>query len=100
MSYLQSLDEDRRAWLLRLLARSGGHANEGVLLTSIHAAGHRRVTRELVRADLEWLNDRGLVSLEWLDETVLVARLTRRGGDVAAGHATVSGVRKPDPFDD
>jgi hypothetical protein len=100
MSYLQSLEEDRRAWLLRLLDRSGGHANEGVLLTSLHAAGHRRVTRELVRADLHWLNDRGLVNLEWLDETVLVARLTRRGGDVAEGYTAVEGVRKPDPFED
>lgn len=99
MSYLQSLTEDRRLWLLKLLKRSGNMANESVLLTAIQSAGHRRVTRDQIREDMTWLGDRGLVTLSWPDEALAVATLTRRGGDVADGNVDVEGVKQPDPFE-
>lgn len=96
MSFREFITEDRRLFILRLLADIGGSANESVILDGCRAAGHRRgVTREVVRADLEWMQDRHLLTFEWYEETVLVAVLTERGFDVANGDIAVAGVKRP-----
>jgi len=49
-----------------------------------------------LRADLAWLAEQGLVTIEEV-ATVMIATVTRRGGDVAFGRAVVPGVRRPEP---
>lgn len=98
MSYLQHLSEERRLLILQLLKRSNGSANERVLLIGIQERGERRITSDQVRKDLDWLRDAGLITQEWPDPTLLVAVLTRRGGDVEAGNIRVQGVKEPDPY--
>ena len=90
------LTEDRRLVILRLLKEAGGSANESNLEIGLNALGHRRgVTREIVRADLRWLQDADLVTLEHFASKVVVASLTRRGLFVANGDNEVKGVKTP-----
>lgn len=99
MSFKDFVTEDRRLFILRLLMDIGGSGNESVIYTGCRAAGHRRgVTRDVVRADLEWLRTRHLVIFEWYEDTVLVAILTSRGADVASGDVEVEGVKRPTSF--
>lgn len=94
--YLEHLAEDRRLALLRLLEEAGGSANESVLHIGIHQLGHRRgVTRDVVCADIEWLAERHLVTVEYYQDRVVVATLTPRGLHAAHGDVTVEGVKQP-----
>jgi len=90
------VDEDRRLAILRTLAEDAGYSlNESVLQSCLDALGHN-VSRDRVRTDLRWLEEQGLVRLDEV-VSVLVATLTGRGTDVAAGRATVPGVKRPRP---
>lgn len=95
-NYKEHSIEDRRLVVLRLLKEGDGYCNESILYHGVVGAGHVRATREIVREDLEWLRDRNLVTHEFFQETVLVAHLTARGRNVAAGKETVEGVKKPE----
>lgn len=96
MSYAELLAEDRRLAMLRLLVESDGSANESVLQSGLELLGHHAgLTREAVRKDLEFLNDRGLVRLEWFGDKVAVAHIKRRGVEVAEGRERVAGVKRP-----
>lgn len=95
MKYSEHLAENRRLALLKLLVESGGSANEGLIYRGIQALGFAKATPELVRADLDWLRERGLVTHEWFDDRVLVATITSRGVNVAEGKETVDGVAAP-----
>ena len=57
-------------------------------------------TMSVVAVDgmLDWLAERGLVSVTDAGSGVRVARLTRHGLDVATGRASVSGVDRPRPI--
>ncbi len=94
MKYRDVLQADRRLALLRLLAEAPGHtANSRILRDALDGCGHY-VAHDVVLADLTWLSEQGLVELEPLDD-VVVARITVRGGEVAAGRTTVPGVARP-----
>lgn len=100
MGFAAHLQEDRRLAILRLLQEAEGWANESVLEFGLKELGHRRgLTRDTVRDELEWLAERRLVALELVKEVVLVAKLTRRGFNVAEGAETVEGVKKPSFLD-
>jgi hypothetical protein len=96
-SYFEHLKHDRRLVILRLLKRSAGHGNDSVLTEGVRLIGHVGATREDVRRDLEFLKERGLVAVDWIDGKVMVARLTERGLDVEAGRVEIDGVKKPSP---
>lgn len=97
MSFHKLLAEDRRLAILRILNGDSGYAtNESVMQTALYQLGHG-VSREVVRSDFAWLAEQGLVEVEQVSDSVHVARLTSRGVDVAAGHATVPGVKRPRP---
>lgn len=93
--YNEHLTQDRRLVLLRLIKEAQGSANESILHGYLKNLGHRRVAKRVVRDDLDWLRERGLVTHDWFDDTVLVVSITQRGLDVAEGSDTVEGVRKP-----
>lgn len=91
-----TLAEDRRGIILRVLADQGDYAlNEGVLQDALDRYGHR-VGRDMVRDDMMWLADHGLVTIEEVAK-LKIASLTQRGSDVATGRARCEGVKRPEP---
>jgi hypothetical protein len=66
----------------------------------MHAAlgmyGHK-CSRDIVRTELTWLKEQGLITIEIVGESTYVATITERGVDVASGAATIPGVKRPGP---
>ena len=93
MSLRDLLEEDRRLVILRSLVDVGGEANESILNDCLDAYGHR-VSRDQVRAQLAWLQEQGVVTIERVG-SYMVASLTGRGQDVAEGRCVVPGIKKP-----
>lgn len=90
------LTQDQRLVILRSLDEMGYSANESILDDCLDMYAHK-VSRDLVRNHMMWLEEQGLVTLERLDGDYLVATITQRGLDVARGEAIVSGVKRPNP---
>lgn len=93
MAMKEILTEDRRLVLLRSLLDCGDSANESVLQTCLQAYGHK-VSRDVVRTQLAWLREQGLVRLSDV-VGCYVAEITGSGEDVANGLSGVPGVKKP-----
>ena len=95
-SFQRLVDEDRRLMILRLLAEDLGYQlNVYVLCPALKAVGHA-VSHDKVAVDLAWLAEQGLVTVGEASG-VTVGKLTARGADVAAGLASVPGVKRPEP---
>lgn len=88
--------EDQRLVILRSLADAGYDANESILDDCLALYGHK-VSRDLVRNHLNWLEEQGLVQIERLASGFMVASITQRGLDVANGEAVMHGVKRPRP---
>ncbi|WP_241364227.1 VpaChn25_0724 family phage protein, partial [Pseudomonas aeruginosa] len=70
-------------------------ANSSVLHAVLSQWGHDP-SRDQVKGELRWLEEQQLVKIEDVSNgAVLVAKLTERGADVAAGRARVDGVKRP-----
>lgn len=96
MAIQQVLQEDRRLVVLRILNEMPGYeANDSVLDNSLDAYGHK-VSRDLVRTEMHWLQEQGLITLRDVAGTQ-VAKITQRGIDVAEGQARHPGVKRPRP---
>ena len=93
MAMKEILTEDRRLVLLRSLLDCGDSANESVLQTCLQAYGHK-VSRDVVRTQLAWRREQGLVRLSDVGGCY-VAEITGSGEDVANGLSGVPGVKKP-----
>ena len=94
-SYPEHLREDRRLSLLQALAGATDYtAHAHLLRQSLATVGHQ-VAFDLLRADLAWLDEQGLIVLA--DGEIPVATLTLRGEDVARGVARVPGVARKLP---
>lgn len=87
-----------RLCILRLLADAPGYfANDSILHQSVEAHG-LVCTRDQMRGHLTWLEEQRLITIQRPGaSTVIVATLSERGGDVAAGKSHVPGVQKPSP---
>lgn len=96
MKFRETWIASRRLALLRLLREAGGAANESVLRQGLSALGFNRETREDIRADLNLFREAGLVTQDWFENRLVVATLTDRGLDVAAGRIEVEGIERPD----
>ncbi|MAG68572.1 ArsR family transcriptional regulator [Pseudomonas sp.] len=94
--YANFLSEDRRLVILRILAEMPTYrANSSVLHAVLQEWGHEP-SRDQVKSELRWLEEQQLVELDDVtDGAVLLAKLTERGSDVAAGRARVDGVKRP-----
>ena len=88
--------QDQRLVILRSLADAGYDANESILDDCLTLYGHK-ISRDLVRNHLNWLEEQGLVKIERLSGGFMVAKVTQRGLDVANGEAVVDGVKRPRP---
>ena len=96
-AFNETLDQSRRLYLLQLLAEAGGSANESILRQACRAGFHAHgMTRQRIRDDLAWLEDRGCVRRTWLEgDVLLIASLTDRGEDASRGDVRVPGVQRP-----
>ena len=88
--------QDQRLVILRSLADAGYDANESILDDCLTLYGHK-ISCDLVRNHLNWLEEQGLVKIERLSGGFMVAKITQRGLDVANGEAVVDGVKRPRP---
>jgi Fe2+ or Zn2+ uptake regulation protein len=96
MSYRDAVDADRRLVVLKLLEAAGGYrANAHLLQSALEGFGHS-VSLDRVCADLDWLAEQGLLTVEHTG-SVAIATLSQRGLDVAAGRSRVTGVKRPRP---
>lgn len=95
-NYAQTLTAERRLVLLRILHELPQYtANSSTLTTLLEHWAHRP-SRVEVKADLRWLEDRGLVKLEEIaGGDVLIVKLEARGEEVATGRITIEGVKRP-----
>ncbi|PKN07506.1 MAG: hypothetical protein CVU73_12155 [Deltaproteobacteria bacterium HGW-Deltaproteobacteria-8] len=101
MSFAQLLSEDRRLVVLRLLSAAPEYTlNAFVLRHGLEAVGHAMSTDQLA-TELAWLAEQGLLDLSAVADVtvggIIVARLTSRGADVAAGRVVTPGVKRPEP---
>jgi hypothetical protein len=89
--------EHLRLSTLRVLAEAPGYAANDSLITDVlrDDLGFG-VTRDQVRTELDWLAEQGL-AIVTSTAGIRIATATGRGTDVALGHATVSGVKRPSP---
>ena len=90
---------DQRLALLQALVACNNDANQNILQTCLAQYGHR-ISMDLVRNHLLWLEEQGLVKISRLDQNntaFFVATITQRGLDVANGLSVVDGVKKPNP---
>lgn len=92
--YSDYLRHDMRLVILRLLVEMPGYrANSSVLNTALDNFGHT-ASRDHVKTELHWLAEQGAITLAEVGP-VLVATLTERGQDIAAGRARVPGIKRP-----
>ncbi|MCL7726146.1 hypothetical protein [Actinobacillus pleuropneumoniae] len=96
MSLKELITQDQRLVILRSLVDAGFNANESILDDCLKVYGHK-VSRDLVRNHLNWLEEQGLVQIDRLRDGFMVAQITQYGLDVANGEAFVNGVKRPSP---
>lgn len=87
--------EHLRLALLRALVSEcrDGRGHESLLVDLVNAV-YIAADRDQVRDTLIWLHGQKLVQVDIVAEA-MVARITERGQDVAAGRAVVAGVKEP-----
>lgn len=96
MSFAKIVQEDRRLMVLLLLKESDQYsANEHLLRRALDNFGHN-VGKDLLRTELAWLSEQGLLKTTATAD-VVVAKLTSRGLDVADGRALIPGIKVPEP---
>lgn len=89
MTYDEAYGEDVRLTVLQLLEQ-GGSSNEVVLGEALERAGVRRPSAGRMRAEIDYLEEAGLVHVT----RIVAVGITERGADVATGRAIASGVRR------
>ncbi len=96
MSYAETVAEDRRLVILRILESAGAYeANESMVGMVLRDFGHA-VPRNQVREDFAWLEKAGLVTVEEL-ASVKIAKLTQPGLETSQGIVVTPGVKRPGP---
>lgn len=96
-TFAEHQNQHRRLDLLRGLAAAAGYRANVVLLVNYLTAVGYAPSHDTVAADLAWLRDAGLAALHDDAGAPVVAELTVRGLDVAAGRTQVPGVARPQP---
>lgn len=92
--FAEFLREDIRLVILRLLSEMVTYrANSSVLTMALDNYGHT-LSRDQVKTELYWLAEQSALTLSDVGP-VLVATLTERGQDIAAGRARVPGIKRP-----
>jgi len=95
-NYAEHLTSHRRLAILQLLSDANAYTLHEVDLKKALANRGQAASTDLLRADLQWLHEQGLVLAKQPDG-IWLATLTARGGDVQQGLSTVPGVARPEP---
>ncbi|MFZ4857921.1 MAG: ArsR family transcriptional regulator [Desulfuromonadaceae bacterium] len=96
MSFMDVLTSDIRLVILRALETDLGYShNESIIHSILSEFGHK-CSRDIVRAQLCWLQEQGLVTIKDVSG-LYVATITQRGVDAATGAASIPGVKRPAP---
>ena len=99
--YAELLAEDRRQFILGALNEADDYRLNDLSLKAVLERFGHRVGRDIVRADLTWLTQHGLLRVERLggDEpngpSVWLSTLTENGQDVARGRHHPGVARRP-----
>jgi hypothetical protein len=94
--YEKNLAEHRRLSVLKVLVKGGGFSNESILKDAVEEVGlGAGLTREVMREDLKFLEERAAIKIEWVGDTLAVAHITVRGVDIATGRILVEGIKRP-----
>lgn len=94
--YTQHVVEDRRLMILRILAESGEYrANIYLIQRMLANVGHA-VSGDMLRDDLAWLEEHGLVEVT-TTAGLEIPSLISRGLDAAFGRTRIPGVARPMP---
>lgn len=96
-SYADLIVANRRLAILSLLNAANAYTLHEVDLKKALSSRGQAASTDLVRADLQWLHEQGLVLAKQPDG-VWLATLTARGGDVQQGLSVVPGVARPEPI--
>ena len=96
-SYFDTVTQHARLAMLCFLAEQPGYeANDSVIRDGLVAAAVIRWSRDRVRTEINWLAEQGLVTVGNVGP-FMVAEITTRGAEVAAGTVATPGVKRPDP---
>ncbi len=96
MSFADFQQQDRRLVLLRALENAAQYSANAYLLRRFCDVSGHAVSLDLIQADLAWLQEANLLTLDRRPD-IWVATLTTRGLDVATGRAVHPGVQRPQP---
>ena len=96
-TYQDRVTEDLRLDILRIIDGGGGETNARILGAELPETGHN-VSADRLRTELAWLAEQGAVTCAESGSTHVVT-LTERGADLAAGRATIPGIRRPAPHE-
>jgi len=96
MSLADFKREDRRLLILKALASESDYAISDVVMRGLLSEFGHGISMDVMHADLAWLQDVGLLSIEKAGR-VVIATVTDRGVDVAEGRSIVPGIRRPRP---
>lgn len=95
-TYASFETEHRRLAILKLLAGDAGYsANDSVIRSAVATLGFA-ASRDRIRADLRWLEEQELLTVDEVG-ALLVGKINQRGVDVSEGVARVDGVQRPSP---
>lgn len=97
MSYSEHFATHLRLVVLRLLAEASEYRLNSSILADAAEAHGLSASRAQIRTELAWLAEQGLLTLAEPAPGLVVATLTERGLDVAAGRGSVPGVQRPAP---
>ncbi len=94
--YRQLIRQHRRLLILQLLEESNDYKINETILNEMIEIRLSPTPQDVVRSDLQWLDEQGLVEIDILGD-LWVPKLAVRGLDAAKGIARVPGVSRPRP---
>lgn len=92
----QRITEERRGFILQTLATAPAYRSNERMLHDVLSEAGLPCSRDMVRADLTWLGDLGVLQVEEIAGTMVV-RITQGGLDVGEGRVSVPGISRPEP---
>lgn len=98
MTFKEKMLQERRLHILKILHRAGFEMAHRLIQIELRDYVPP-VGEDIVKADIAWLCEIGLVECEDLGAEIIVSKLTRRGAEVAEGVTSVPGVKRATAWD-
>jgi len=95
-NYEKMQREDLRLRVLQVLSTVPGYrANETLVRQQLAGNYGHALSQDALRTELAWLNEQGL--LAYSEGAIVIATISTRGKDCAAGLVQLPGVARPSP---